>query len=484
MPISVRFVVRSAIGLLAVGFLALFAIVGATSWLNERARINFDDAIAARDLRGAAVELRDALRTAESSQRAYVFSGNEVYLAPYDTAKRQARRQLDLLKPLLSADEAATRVIGRLNEVSAEKLAEMDQTIGLKKERKDTEALALFRSNRGKALMDEANLFLTSIIQSADARLTADVSEQRANTAMLRWVSIVGGIVIVLVIAIVTVTVTRYTREVRQARDEVRDLNASLEERVKRRTADLATARNRAEVLLAEVNHRVANSLTLVASLVKLQSRSLGDQAAKDALAETQGRIYAISLLHRRLYSSGDARLVSLDEYFTGLLEHLETSMRSEGHTASLRHEIAPVRLTTDAAINLGVVVTEWVTNAFKYAYPDHPGEVRVRVTALSAAQARLVVEDDGVGRSPDAPAKGTGVGTRIVSAMAATMKATIEEAGGSGTRAIMTFPLPASDDVACASPASGSQSHAPGQPDTLALAAKRREMGRNVETA
>src|SRR5690349_14379056 len=178
MPISVRFVVRSAIGLLAVGFLALFAIVGATSWLNERARINFDDAIAARDLRGAAVELRDALRTAESSQRAYVFSGNEVYLAPYDTAKRQARRQLDLLKPLLSADEAATRVIGRLNEVSAEKLAEMDQTIGLKKERKDTEALALFRSNRGKALMDEANLFLTSIIQSADARLTADVSEQ------------------------------------------------------------------------------------------------------------------------------------------------------------------------------------------------------------------------------------------------------------------------------------------------------------------
>jgi two-component sensor histidine kinase len=485
MPISVRFVVRSAIGLLAIGFLALFAIVGTTSWLNERARINFDDIIAARDVRGAAVELRDALRTAESSQRAYIFSGNEVYLAPYDAAKRQARRQLDVLKRLLSVDEAASRVFAKLGEVTAEKLSEMDQGNALKKGRNDTDAVTLFRSNRGKALMDEANLFLTSIIQSADARLTANVSEQRASTAMLRWVSIIGGVVIVLVVAIVAVTVTRYTREIRRARDEVRDLNASLEERVKRRTADLATARNRAEVLLAEVNHRVANSLTLVASLVKLQSRTLTDQSAKDALAETQGRIYAISLLHRRLYSSGDVRLVSLDEYLTGLLEHLETSMRSEGHTASLRYELAPVKLTTDAAINLGVVVTEWVTNAFKYAYSDHRGEVRVHLTALSDGRARLVVADDGVGRSPDAPAKGTGVGTRIVSAMAATMKATIEYAGGNGTRAIMTFPLPASDDAPCASqPAAGSDSPEPGQPDTLAGMAEGKETGRNVETA
>jgi two-component sensor histidine kinase len=358
----------------------------------------------------------------------------------------------------------------------------MDQSNALKKERKDAEALTLFRSNRGKALMDEANLFLTSVIQSADARLTADVSEQRANTATLRSVSIIGGVVIVLVIAIVAVTVTRYTREIRHARDEVRDLNASLEERVKRRTADLATARNRAEVLLAEVNHRVANSLTLVASLVKLQSRSLTEQAAKDALAETQGRIYAISLLHRRLYSSGDAGLVSLNEYLTGLLEHLETAMRSEGHTASLRYDIAPVKLTTDAAINLGVVVTEWVTNAFKYAYPDHPGEVRVNLSALTDDHARLVVEDDGVGRSPDAPAKGTGVGTRIVSAMAATMEATIEYAGGKGTRAIMTFPLPALGEAGCATPETDSPVASP--PDTFVGAAERRETGRNVETA
>jgi two-component sensor histidine kinase len=81
--------------------------------------------------------------------------------------------------------------------------------------------------------------------------------------------------------------------------------------------------------------------------------------------------------------SSGDPRSVGLDEYLSRLLEHIETSMHAEGHTASLRYDIAPLQLPTDAAINLGVVVSEWVTNAFKYAYPEHPGEVRVNLAAM-----------------------------------------------------------------------------------------------------
>ena len=70
--------------------------------------------------------------------------------------------------------------------------------------------------------MDEANVFLSGIILYADERLTTGVSEQRANAAMLRWVSIIGGVVIVLVVGGVIVTVMRYTREIAQARDEVR----------------------------------------------------------------------------------------------------------------------------------------------------------------------------------------------------------------------------------------------------------------------
>jgi two-component sensor histidine kinase len=238
--------------------------------------------------------------------------------------------------------------------------------------------------------------------------------------------------------------VVRYTRENAQARAVINELNTGLERRVEHRTADLARARDRAELLLAEVNHRVANSLSLVAALVKLQSNAVKDQAAKDALAETQGRIFAISLVHKRLYSSSDVRFVALDEYLTGLLEHLETSMRAEGSTASLRYDIEPLKLPTDTSVNLGVVLAEWVTNAFKYAYPDHPGEVRVRLKALPDGRAELVVEDDGVGRSADVSARGTGLGTRIVNAMAATMGAEIEYLPRTpGTTARVTFALP-----------------------------------------
>jgi len=443
-PISSRFVVQSTIGLLAVGFLTLLAIVGMTIWLGERAQTYVGEVIEARDIRTAAAELRSALQAAESSQRGFIATGNEIYLAPYGTAKAAAEDQFEIVKRALASHAETEPLLRRLSTVVGEKFSEMDQSIALKTDLKDAEALAMVRTNRGKALMDEANVFLSGIIRTMDERLTAGVGEQRANALMLRWVSIVGAIVIVLVVGGVIVTVGQYTREIRQARDEVRQLNTTLEARVADRTAELARARDRAEVLLAEVNHRVANSLSMVASLVKLQANAVTDETAKRALAEAQARIYAVGLVHTRLYSSGDVRFVALDEYLSGLLDHLQASMRDEGHGASLRYDLEPIRLPTDTSVNLGVVVAEWVTNAFKYAYPDRRGEVRVRLRRLPDGKVELTVEDDGVGRSEDAPAKGTGLGTRLVKAMAGAIGAEIEYvARRPGTAARLVFPLP-----------------------------------------
>lgn len=189
--------------------------------------------------------------------------------------------------------------------------------------------------------------------------------------------------------------------------------------------AQVILARERAELLLAEVNHRVANSLSLVSSLVTLQSNLLVDQAAKDALAETKARIFAIASVHKRLYSTGDVRQVDLGEYLDGLLTHLTDTMQAQGHGAFLKADLVPLSLGTDHAISLGIIVTELVSNAFKYAYPAQTGEVRVTLRALDDTRAELVVEDDGVGRS--GAVKGTGLGTRIVTAMASNMTAELE---------------------------------------------------------
>lgn len=442
MPTSIRAVVGSTLVFLIIGFLALLAIVGMTFWLGERSQSYFDRAIEARDTRGAAVDLRNAVQTAESSQRGFMVAGNEIYLAPYDTAKTVAQRKLDALRQLLTVYPDTQGQLDRLQGLVAQKFDEMDQTITLKRARHDDEALALFNTNKGKALMDQANVFITGIVAQADARLTAGVEEQRANAFWLRVVSAIGAGVIIIVVGATAFVLLRYTRELRAARDEVHGLNSALEQRVVERTADLTKARDRAQVLLSEVNHRVANSLALVSSLVSLQAKAIKDAGAKSALAETQDRIFAISLVHKRLYGSNDARVVTLDEYLAGLLDHLKTSMRADGQSTTLTYDLAPVRLATDASINLGVVVTEWVTNAFKYAYPGGgSGEIRVGLRQLAEGKAELVVEDDGVGRAEGAPAKGTGLGSRIVTAMAQSLGGTIEyEQRSPGMLARVTF--------------------------------------------
>src|SRR5262249_6118053 len=159
--------------------LSLLGIIGMTVWLGERSQTFFASAIEARDTRAAAVELRNALLAAESSQRGFLVTGNEIYLAPYGVAKTQALRQLDFFKRILAKDPQMEGMLHRLSDIVAEKFKETDDTIDLKNNRMEEKALAIIRTNRGKALMDEANVFLSGIIRAADERLTADVGQQR-----------------------------------------------------------------------------------------------------------------------------------------------------------------------------------------------------------------------------------------------------------------------------------------------------------------
>ena len=255
---------------------------------------------------------------------------------------------------------------------------------------------------------------------------------------------ILGAVSLIVVQAMLIGWLFRYAREIAKARDKVRTLNASLEERVKQRTVDLSHARDRAEILLNEVNHRVANSLSIVTSLVKLQTKLVTEQAAKDALAGTEARINAISSIHKQLYTSGDVTSVRLDEYLSGLLHQIATSTQNQPVDAALRYELEPLKLPTNMAVNLGVIVTELVINAFKYAYPFRRGEIRVYLKQLPNRRGELVVEDDGVGRGDEGSAKGTGLGTKLVNSMVRTMDAEIQYLGRQpGTAARLVFPVP-----------------------------------------
>ncbi|WEZ85549.1 CHASE3 domain-containing protein (plasmid) [Rhizobium sp. 32-5/1] len=448
MPISTRQFVSSTFALVILGIAALFAIIGSSVWLSSRAQDLSDAVLEARDAKSIAVDLRSALQAAESSQRGFLYTDNEVYLSPYDQAKQKAKAAVALLPDALSDYSDLSAAVERLSDVARAKVSEMDESIALKKAREGDKALSLIRTNRGKLQMDEINVFVTGITLAADDRLAELVNEQTGNAVWLQLVSAVNGAIMLALAGGAIYIVIRYTRELKNTQRELSRSNDKLEQRVTERTAELAVAtdqmraaKDRAEVLLAEVNHRVANSLTLVSSLITLQARTLTDDHAKSALEETKARVQAIAMVHRRLYEAGDGQEVALDEYLIGLLDQFKMTAASS-NAISFKYEFEPMKLRTDASVNLGVIVSEWVMNAVKYAYPDQAGEIRVVLARQGNGFGILTVEDDGIGRREGSPAQGTGLGTRIVNAMASSMGATIVYLTRSpGTSASLSFP-------------------------------------------
>jgi len=218
----------------------------------------------------------------------------------------------------------------------------------------------------------------------------------------------------------------RLERENEQAQEEVR------------------LARDRAEAMLREVNHRVGNSLQLVSTFMSLQLRHLVNEGARDALREAQARIEAVAHVHRRLYTSGDMETVDMQAYLAGLVDELSKSLGPGDASPRIVLQASPLRVSTDQAVSLGIVVTELVTNAVKYAYaPGQTGEIRV-ILALDAdgGRALLTVEDDGPGLGDGQP-KGTGLGGKIITAMASGLRSAVEfDEAHKGVRARLAFDL------------------------------------------
>jgi two-component sensor histidine kinase len=202
------------------------------------------------------------------------------------------------------------------------------------------------------------------------------------------------------------------------------------------RFAALAAER---EMLLREVNHRVGNSLQIIASLLHLQASSSTQDDVKAALTNAVGRVAAVAQVHRRLYTSHDLKSVLLNQYLDALLEDLRRS--AEGNRMSrLTLKAEPVEIDPDRAVAIGIIVNELVMNAVKYAYPDGAGPIHVD---LAAHHDNLVlsIADNGVGLNAKADPRSTGMGQRIVTAMASKLAASVErDSTHPGTRIVVRF--------------------------------------------
>ncbi len=205
---------------------------------------------------------------------------------------------------------------------------------------------------------------------------------------------------------------------------------------------EMRSARDRAETLLREVNHRVGNSLQLVSTFVHMQANAIDDEAARSALMETQHRIQAVAQVHRRLYTTDDVTNVEMGDYLRGLIDELNHSLAGHGLSHDIELQAETVRVATDKAVSVGVIVNELVTNACKYAYPAGAGgSVRVFLNTLTDGIVSLIVEDDGVGYRPGQQPRGSGLGQKIILAMAQNLRSKVEiDPTHRGTRAKLAF--------------------------------------------
>ena len=215
---------------------------------------------------------------------------------------------------------------------------------------------------------------------------------------------------------------------------QMRQVNQTLQESV----ADRDLKLEHQDFLLREVNHRVQNSLQLISSFLSLQARDNPEaRPAAEILKEAQRRVKAVSLVHSRLYRADQFETIDLGRYFSELITDMANSSGEDW--AKLVHtELAPVSIEAGRAVTFGLILTELIINAQKYAYNGQPGPLYVTLEEDRGA-ARVIVADEGVGGHQS----GKGFGSRLIESLSSQLDAAIEYRDARpGLRVVLTAPI------------------------------------------
>lgn len=236
-----------------------------------------------------------------------------------------------------------------------------------------------------------------------------------------------------------------------EAEEDLRALTQQLEAKVAARTKELQNANSiladlvaEKEVLLREVNHRAKNSLSVASSLLGIQGRRQADPAVRALFQEAQDRLTAMATVHDLLSKSEASQRVNLAVYLGDLCEALRP-ITEHDDCVRLESEVDPdIVVHADIAIPLGIVATELITNAVKYAFPPPAcGTVRVEAVRADADRVELSIGDDGKGMGGSREGS---LGYGLVEALVRQIRGemTIESEGGVRVAILFSCPAPA----------------------------------------
>ncbi len=201
--------------------------------------------------------------------------------------------------------------------------------------------------------------------------------------------------------------------------------------------------KERVELLLKELNHRVKNNLQILSSLLVLQSNYIkDDDHAFQAIKSNEGRVNAMALIHKKLSINDRNQQINMKEYLPELVQYLVQSYGYPQHRLNLVLDIQEIKLAVDKAIPLGLVINELVSNACKYAFKEQTNpQLVVRLNQENKSEIKIEIEDNGIGfeGSIDNP---TSFGLKMVNMLAKELKAKLVFTTNQGTQFKMIVPI------------------------------------------
>ena len=276
-----------------------------------------------------------------------------------------------------------------------------------------------------------ANLESETMVKYETGRKDQELSEQAKVIQQKNWIQALSLGAVILLVALLS-SLFYFFRKNQKTNELLLDKNNQIEERNQQN-----------ELLLKEIHHRVKNNLQTISSLLSLQSRSITDKGAFDAVQESRNRVTSMALIHQKLYQGENLAAVEMRDYFETIGNAIINSFGEKAKNVSLEIDMSEIELDVDTAIPVGLITNELITNSIKHAFLNQEkGQIQITLTQEKDDLLTLKIADDGQASINESVAKKEkGFGTMLVQLLTTQLGGQLEKTTSAGTSTVIHFP-------------------------------------------